>query len=265
MIATEFTDDTGEKIVAELQKGKEGTRKYCSSHVVLHPKKWIFEDVGCYAYTSIALRNSHPDHFGIFHGGWRPIGESVQLYPVGYSRPEVLWWLEALLDPKGMFEKVLPFLWHTEPKEIISDCGFVFKDVLNPVCNAGLLWTFMQATRLMFENRSRMDRFVYLREHHPKLALLLTLTLQPRGDPSGEWSPTVVAHGEPLGTQGWKRAGYVLSGKLTPRTAHQPAGSARCYGGHFPLDYSVSNLRFPLGKWIELFEKAAKDGGLVET
>lgn len=270
MIATEFADEIGEKIVAELKKGKaekSPSRRYCSSQVLLKLKQWRFEDIGCYAYTADTLRDQHPDHFGIFHGGWLPLGERLGVvYPVDYERPEVLWWLDALLDPKGMFAPVLPFLWHTEPKEIIADCGFVFKDVLNPACNAGLLWTFMQATRLMFENRGRMDKFVYLREHHPELALLLTLTLQPHKttEPENLWMPTVVAHGEPLGTQGWKRAGYVISRKLTPHTIHQPAGSARCYGGYFSLDYSVSNARFPLKEWINHFEKAAKNDRLVE-
>lgn len=266
MIAAEFTDDIGKEIVTQLKRGVK-ENKYCSAHVLRDGKRWYFDSVGCYWFTSEVLISDappHPDHFGIFHGGWVPSGERFGPgYPVDYSRPEVLYWLEALLDKSGMFAPVLPFLWHTEPTQIIEDCGFVFKDVLNPACNAGLLWTFMQATRLMFENCRRMEKFMYVREHYPELALLLTLTLQPYSNLDGVWCPTAVAHGEPLGNQGWRRSGFILNKTLTPSDIHSPNGSSRCFGGPFLDGYALRPPSRPLPEWIELFKKAAQDGRMV--
>ena len=268
MIAATFTDEVGEGIAALMRKQDKATR--CAGSVLLdrpETKGWSFEGEFCYAPVSSHLmyKKKHPDHFGIFYGGYVPIGEGTGVnWPCDWERPEAKEWLEAILDPEGIFKGVLPYLWKTAPDDILRDHGFVYKNVLDKNCNAGLLWTFMQASRLMFENRGRMKSFIAARKELPlRVATVVALTLQEFSE--GLWGNVMVVHGEPFGTQGFRKAGYALAGKLTPVSRHSPGRSADCFGGATPIDYRLETQRKSLREWVTLFEKAAQDGKHVEV
>lgn len=260
MTKTSFTEKIGGEIIA-LLRGHQYSGIAVS--VTKEGKKFTVHNDPCYAPLT---RRMTAAPFGVFYGGHVPEQTNRSSFTNGWKYgygPEALVWLEHLLDPKGIFAPVLPHLYRTKPEEILEDRGFVFTDPNGP--NKGLLWTFIQATRLMLENSSRMPSLLYAREKYPaNMATVIALTVRPHGKaPEGGWCPVVSAHGEPLGTQGWKRVGFALAGKLTPRDYHSTISSAQCFGGDITLDYNNPSRTLPLEQWVEKFTEAAKNGTVV--
>lgn len=254
-----FTNKDGDTIIERLQaytKSRAGlTNSY--SHVGFTVMGGTDHPEICYRPSADRLHVGRYDFFGLHYGGWTKDKPMVH----GYG-PEALLWLGALLNPEGPFKGVLPYLYHTDPAEVLEDKGFVFKGLtpimvdkkITPTLDRGLLWCFAQATRLMFENTKRMERFQYASTvTHPNTALLVTLSLMPVNGLTGNWTMVIPAHGEPLSSEGYKRAHRFLNCDPVPTTTIGPGGSANCFGNVF-IDYRSQHPRQSLPEWITRFE-----------
>jgi hypothetical protein len=257
-----LTDDTAAEIIKLMQEQYASKSREIAA-AVLWNKKWFRSTYACYRYVHELLvdceRNEskpikgHPDHFGIVFQGW-----SGSVMTQGIEKIEVSVWLDHLLDPNGPFREILPHLYHTTTKEILEDKGFVIKDALS--CNAGLLWTFLQATRLMYENFRRMAPFMYgvkeLRDDMP-MALFCAFALKPCDTDFKLWATGNCAHGEPMGHYAYVFAHEFLNGKLTKCDEHTTSRSFRCFGDHLSPPYSYRNHSIckPFAEWVKKFNE----------
>lgn len=257
---TLFTDEIGNNIVAllKIQWDKDGHRV---SYTVFD--KTIFEDE-CYAPVAHRL-NASGDIFGLLFQGYS--GTSLIQEHTKHAKQ----YLDCLLDPKGPFKGILPYLWHSKMPEVIKDKGFVFKDLAGkddlPRVNMGLLWTFAQATRLMYESPHRMKTFLHAAEEFPKdkpLQLFVCFSLQPSHKTL--WESVMVTHGEPLGNYGIAHAGRFLSGTTVDYPTCATVRSWRCFGKKptcfEQYDYKeISKLTSEektLSEWVTQFQKERK-------
>lgn len=257
-----FTNDIGDAIVTKLQEGFAKKQTKVGYSVMGDPLVGAGEY--CYAPVAAKLQMGH-DYFGILYQGW-----SGKICVQEYNA-EARLWLEYLLNPEGAFSSLFPYMYKTTPDDIISDCGFIFKDLAKPKApvNQSLMWCFLQATREMYENPARMDRFKYCAKHieDKNLAVFCTLTLQPQDkSPKGQWVPTIASHGSPLGQTGTYRRAAPFLNVVVTKTAHiGTRGSGDCFGG--PIDYDYRDrspaLSLSLDDWVKRFNEERKYGGKV--
>lgn len=243
-----LTTDIGKQFVDKLQKiyklNSHSVGYSVDCRLVGHPES-------CYAPTANRVAEADKDYFGLLYQGW-----SGKMNQQGVG-PEAKLWLEYLLNPKGAFQGILPYLFHSTPKGVLEDKGFVFRNLRHPKkpVNMGLLWTFAQATRLMYENPKRMERFLHCVELLPDkdMALLCTLSVGPRDKMDGLWSPCVGAHGEPLGSYngGFRLAGSFLAHKLQKNNNCATGRSFTC----FSASDEITGTPRLLPSWVELYEK----------
>lgn len=252
-----FTNNIGQGIVSLLQKQWKRQGNDVGYSVI---ENTIHADP-CYQPTAGRLGLKNTDHFGLLFQGYS--GSSC----VQEHGPEAKEYLSCLLDPNGPFKGILPYLWHSTADEIIADKGFVFKDLDGkPRVNLGLLWTFAQASRLMYENPGRMKVFQYaIKTYHDDkpLSLLLCFILTPWEFPPTKkttWKRAVGCHGEPLGRGGTFLAGRFLTGNILPHNEHSTSGSWQCFGRvperGYPEQIKLANEQHLLSEWVTKFKEA---------
>jgi hypothetical protein len=273
MIKSELTDDTAETIIKLLKEQYATKSSTICAAVLWSGKNWSRDTYACYRYVTEELVGrgntppetiKHPDHFGIVFQGWNGLDRSCAQ---GIEKKEVSIWLDHLLDPTGPFKEILPHLYHKTTKEILQDKGFVIKDALS--CNAGLLWTFLQATRLMYENPHRMPWFLHGVERlggDMPMALFCAFALKPlTANFNGQtkkldenWTVCNHSHGEPLGSYAYQLAFQFLNGVLSPNDRHCTSSSHSCFGTCTvpPNFYSlIKNMVKPFDEWVIEFNK----------
>lgn len=269
---TPLTDETAAEIITLMQKQYDTKSAEICATVHMKNKKWVSETWACYRYPCGYINgepnyegpDDHPDHFGVVFQGWT---KGPKNYIQGLHAKEVTVWLDHLLDPDGPFRLVLPHLYHTTAKEIIEDCGFVIKDA--STVNGGLLWTFLQATRLMYENSQRMGRFMHgvNKGLDQPMALFCAFAIRPIEQIpgtydykiSGLWNTGNSAHGEPLGHGAYQLAENFLAGRVVRDMPHNTGGSYRCFGdiNQPPNYYSWQPKQAKsFDDWVTEFEKA---------
>lgn len=212
----------------------------------------------CYAPPANKLNSEcDQDYFGLLYQGW-----SGKPMIQGMGKEAVLW-MEYLVDPEGPFKEILPFLYHKTAEEICDDNGILYYNLVD--CNIALLWTFAQATRYMYENPGRMERFQYLVAKFPKdkaMVLFCTFVLGPVGDDITDtlWARSVIAHGEPLGNMGIKRAHAFLNGIVSKTDVTGTSLSCQCFGGTIAYDYRTGGIgpQQGLDDYVKSFETERK-------
>lgn len=256
-----FTANIGKGIVSLLQKQWKKNDDFVGCSIF---EERIREEP-CYAPTAQFLGQSDTDHFGLLFQGYSGVPLKQK-----YSE-EAEQYLDCLIDPSGPFRSILPYLWHTTVKEILDDKGFVFKDLdgykgsIEKV-NLGLLWTFAQATRLMYETPSRMKVFQHARKLYLKdkpLQLFLCMSLQPWESitETTMWLPCTACHGEPLGHYAIELAGRFLTGNIVRHDNHSTAKSWLCFGkkNWSSSDYKEQSVLMSekrlLPNWVSQFKK----------
>jgi hypothetical protein len=172
-------------------------------------------------------------------------------------------YMTYLLNKDGPFRHLFPYMHHHKPRQVLKDRGIIFKNLLDKELNAGLLWTFIQATRFMYEHPEHMKRFLYLAKklrHEKVLALFASIAIQPTtANLDGNWALNVPGHCSPLGSYGISRAKGFLTGKLIKLDSHCTTGSANCFGGtnSNPNGWQDRSTVKPLDTWLNQFRKAA--------
>lgn len=268
MRTAEFTDDIGAEIVALMQKPLEGTETCCASVLRTHASvarlgAWENRWEVCYAPTARKLESNHPDHFGIpfFGRGAGGAGAAAEKAKEPYDE-EAIRFLTTLMDPAGAFKGVLPSLWHKTPEEVLQDRGFVVINGLSPECNPALVWTFLQAARMIYEHKQVLPLFTEALTHtkDTQVALFCALSLWPTpGNQFTNARPNL--HGDALGsalTNPYRLRQSFLTGVTTkPASArHHPFGSHNCFPTtEKPADYHIDEIIHPLSKWVKLYEE----------
>lgn len=90
-------------------------------------------------------------------------------------------WLTFLLDDKGPFKDVLPFLKFISPDEILRDKGFIFHDLCNGA-NMSLVFCFISVSRIPSECPRVLFHWNYLRtagKCTPTEAAFIAITMAP--------------------------------------------------------------------------------------
>jgi hypothetical protein len=241
----EFSDNIGAEIVSAMQNLKQ--TRTVSADVTFVGGKWTANNTGCYAYMMDALkRANHPDHFGIVYKTFNAKPDlSRDPAPVGrtcYS------WLQTLLNPEGVFAGVLPFLWHKTPKEIIRDKGFVLHSMLAPECNPGLVWTFLLASRMLWEHHHERKLWDDIRKNvkDKDIALFLTLALARSAQGFGIGYK---GHGQPV-VSPWIKARSFLQHDFQKWPTQGPNGSSGCFKNDNPVGISATTV-LTLDKWVQ--------------
>jgi hypothetical protein len=261
MKPTPFTPKIGDEIIEKMKSWNKRDQHFmvCSG-VRFQPKvEWVAEGWACHRYAhEELLAASHPDIMGFVYQGVRPYDKPYKMTKTGIA------YLRCLVDPEGPFKEVLPYLYHSEWKQIIKDNGIVAYNLSDKKLNAGLFWTFIQATRLLFEHKEHAPRFEYLRKYFkdPAWTLLATIALQPvqAKKLDGNWAPCIPQHCSPLGQKPWIRAKGFLSGKLIHHPEHATLNSSMCFGGGIPsysYETAVKISPKPLDEWVKGLLNAA--------
>lgn len=268
MIPLKFTPSLGEEIVTAAQKFCAAHKtSQCSPVVMVAPggKVTARADV-CYAPTASEF-NSHKssDIIGFMYRGGGSGDDTGNMSCTEYLGPEAKDYLSHLMHKDSPFKDVFPYIWKTDVDDIMADKVIVCHNLSDKKLNAGLLWTFAQATRFMFEHPSRMKTFQYLRSKYPtnpNLVLLATYVLQPmnKNNPDGLWTSAVQGHCAPLGSLSpWQKAYGFLNGKLIKRDAHGPSGSASCFAMYDQPIWKI-DWQQPIRKPLEQFVQALMTG-----
>lgn len=266
MKTAEFTDDIGAEIVALMQKPPEGAQNCCAAVLRTHDSDlgaWENRWEPCYAPTARKLGQSeHPDHFGIPFFGRGTGGErnDAKEAKEPYDE-EAIRFLTTLMDPAGAFKGVLPSLWRKTPEEVLQDRGFVVINGLSPECNPALVWTFLQAARMIYEHKRVLPLFTEALTHtkNTQVALFCALSLWHRPNLFTNARPSL--HGEALGsamTNPYRLRQSFLTGVTTkPADArHTPYHSHQCFPTTERLvGYNIKEITHPLSEWVKLYEE----------
>lgn len=250
----EFTDETAQKII-RLLPDLPPSRGCCAAVLQFREGQWSNRWQVCYAPTAATLFGLHPDHFGIpFLGaGAGGTHDETQAHTGQYG-VETLAFLSALMDPTGPFKGVLPFLYHATPKEVFADKGFVIYRATE-IPSPGLLWTFLQAARMLWEHadvyRAWCEARKHTKDHIVALYIALALALHDK-----EYQTHRVGkHGDSLGSapgNPYRLRESFLRGIVVPGdTQHRPFRSWACFPALEPLP---GNVRKPLDEWVQEFE-----------
>ena len=264
MKAVPLTDETADTIIKLMEEPLRGYNCCASVRKTGAGGAWANRWEACYRPPASELLNSawHPDHFGIpfFGAGAGGCGMETRPAKDQYST-EAEAFLSACMAPDGAFKEVLPHLYHATAKEVWKDKGFVVKDAL-AMKSPGLLWTFLQAVRMIWEHQSTLPIFVEASQltKDPQVALFASLSLMPskrnnyanaRGCLHGDALGSVP--GNPIRLRKSFLQGIVAAGSVSD---HKPYESWSC----FPTDEPHSGYRFaptlkPLAQWLKEFEE----------
>lgn len=258
MYAQPLTDETADQIRLRLMEAAESP---VAGAVLLilddgnGNRFWAHRPEPCYNPTSATLsHDGHPDHFGICFFGGHKNG------PYPRKHVEAYRFLSHLMNPKGPFAGVLPYLANPTAKEVWKDRGFIIKDAL-AIKSPGLLWTFLQAARAIWEHDMTLPVFVEARKNtkDPVVALYTALTLHLKY--AGHYDVLRASHGEPLGAtwaNGYRLRKAFLSGTVVEAGTHSPYGSWRCFPTDEPeythKDAFPKTVQ-PMGLWVREFEE----------
>lgn len=235
-------------------------KKHSNCSSTFHGESAEWYGSGCYAYPASRIAVGKERYVGVLYQGWDKEKEHAMCQG---DNPEAHLWMEYLTDPDGPFREVFPWLVYKTAKEINQHHGYIIQGFNDPDFPNGLIWSWAMATRYMYENPKRMERFLYCVDKikDRALALFVTLTLQPTGkDLAGLWGQTIIAHGEPLGNSGYRRSHAFLNGIVTPSGHHGTVGSSNSFGGPIHWDYSSRNIvpKLPFDDWVKCFQKERK-------
>lgn len=269
MKTAEFTDDIGAEIIALMQKPPTKKPNCCAAVLRTHysvDRLGVWENrwEACYAPTARKLESpDHPDHFGIPFFGQGVGDDQANAEPSEEPYNEAaICFLTALMDRAGAFRKILPSLWHKTPEEVLQDRGFVVINGLSPECNPALVWTFLQAARMIYEHKPVLPLFTKALTHtkDTQVALFCALSLWPTPD-NRFTNARPNLHGDALGstmTNPYRLRQPFLTGVTTkPANArHHPYGSHMCFPTtEMPVRYNINETVHPLSKWVKLYEE----------
>lgn len=252
MQPAKFTPEIGDAIISEMQGLKQDSSVSADVSWSNTYRKWQAFNTGCYAYIMDRLNketkgeNPHPDHIGIVYKTFAKNERNPnQMDGTCFT------WLETLLDPGGVFAGVLPFLYHTTPKEIIADRGFVVHGLKSKECNPGLVWTFLLASRMLWEHINERALWNDVRKATEDKDISLFLTLALCRSSSG-FAIGPKGHGQPITFQ-HKKARSFLQRDFNQWEGQGPFGSSQCL-----KEDTVANIAPPriltLDAWVKEME-----------
>jgi hypothetical protein len=147
-------------------------------------------NTACYASFPDHLQGN-TDHCAVLYNGcnWPSLNwTDITLMPNSVTKPPKAYgmmarrWLTAVMDPKGAFKSILPFLYDDTVEKVITRRGFIFHNLCKGA-NLDLLFTFIGVARMASESPKTVQHYHYLTIGAKRLpsdiALWMAITMCP--------------------------------------------------------------------------------------
>jgi len=233
----------------------------------------------CYADVPRHLIHDD-DHCGVLYNGYNyPIclqWKNVADLPTSNQRSIVkaygisaLLWLEFLLGKESPFQELFPFMYTTNPKTILAQRGFIFKNMHEGPID--LLCMFISCARCVSENPRTMQHYWTLTNKGkvpPIVAAFISLTYVPDRYPytfKMDWDTVwnrATGHGYPFGFHpSLDQANHWIQQSPRSRYPHANSmnGCQRCFGGD---GYDLRGQS--LSELVELLTKMQRKNDVIE-